>query len=246
MREPSLQASDKRCLLKRALEMFDGRNVPGPSRYSLGAGDAVLFTRPDLLFAAPGAQLAIDLVKLASTSGALAWPFPCEPQAWRQWQCAADTLVAAPARALPAFRQRCVGKVSCWPEARGAGVSFLGGATAEPAAPSSFEVGNWVRRPKRRRLLELPATVAAQSAAGVRAARARGDEETRGSGGVEVEAGRAHGASSETPPHPRLHTAPQPFDALSRDGTEDFRKPHGAVWKSGHGCYRCAIKVNKH
>ena len=64
------------------------------------------------------AALVRDMAAIAA-EGALAWPFACEEKTWRQFQCAADTLLAAPALDLtgPApFRQSCLGRASCWPE----------------------------------------------------------------------------------------------------------------------------------
>jgi hypothetical protein len=219
------QAPEKRCLIKRALEMLDARNSDERNRYPLARGDVALFTRPDLLFTEMGGNLVADLANLAS-AGTLAFPFPCELPAWKQWQCAADTVLAAPAAALSAFRRDCVGRISCWPEARRTSVPTRHEFVTPPR--DSFELGNWNRRIRMRRQL---------SAFG--AARGSGSDiaKDRRAVNVGVESGRA--LFSEQP----QADLPQPFDAMSREGTEDYNKLHGAVWKSGHGCYRCAIKV---
>ena len=219
-----------------------------------GAGDVVLFTRPDLLFNAPGAELAVDLARLAS-NGTLAWPFACELQAWRQWQCAADTLVAAPVLALPKFRKHCMGKVSCWPEAQGAGDSLVGSSRTKHSATSGpFVVDNWARQ-RVRRLVTLPTAADTSETEGVIAPNGLDIESTHDSNKtldiellnrMESHTSRTLLGSSEVPrrlSQDSLEHATQPFDALSRGGAEDFRKPHGPVWKSGHGCYRCTVKV---
>lgn len=234
--------------------MLDRYKFRGSSRRSsnvFGAGDVVLFTRPDLLFSAPGAQLSIDLARLAS-NGTLAWPFACEPQAWRQWQCAADTLVAAPALALPQFRQHCVGKVSCWPEAQGKGNLFAGiRSNKHSAASGAFVVGNWARQ-RKRRLLGIPLTADNTETEGIDVTNDLDVESNHGSKKAAyhelVESYRSRALlesleRTQRQSHEPSDQSTQPFDALSRGGAEDFRKPHGPVWKSGHGCYRCTVKV---
>jgi len=233
------------------LDDFNFRSFSRPSSNVFGAGDVVLFTRPDLLFSAPGAQLSIDLARLAS-NGTLAWPFACEPQAWRLWQCAADTLVAAPALALPQFRQHCVGKVSCWPEAQGTSNSFAGVRSNKHSSGSAaFVVGNWARQ-RKRRLLGSPPTADDRETKGIDVPNDSDVESNHGSKKAAyhelVESYRSRELlesldRTQRQQYERLDQPSQPFDALSRGGAEDFRKPHGPVWKSGHGCYRCTVKV---
>ena len=211
--------------------MLDTLNLDPRNRHPLGPGDVVLFARPDLLFTETGGHLVVDLANLAS-AGTLAWPFPCELPAWNKWQCAADTVVAAPAVALPAFRQNCVGKISCWPEARHVGVPMAQGSAMPPH--DSFELGNWNQRARQRRQLSAFGGATGGTSSG-RLNKVRSVVNL----GMKFERALRHAQSSEQP----RADFPQPFDALSREGTEDYNKPHGAVWKSGHGCYRCAIKV---
>ena len=109
-------AKDRRCLLHRALQMWDDQQ----NETGVGSQDLVLMTRPDIMWLSRGPELVVALAHLAS-NGHFVWPFKCEGNAWNHWQCVADTAVALPAPKLAAYRKFCLGMVSCHPDSRGDG-----------------------------------------------------------------------------------------------------------------------------
>jgi len=111
-------AKDQRCLLHRALQLWDRQRRDGDT--GPRSRDLVLLTRPDMLWFSRGPELVVALVHLASQKK-FVWPFKCEDDAWDHWKCVADTAVALPARMLAAYRHVCLGRVSCHPDARGDG-----------------------------------------------------------------------------------------------------------------------------
>jgi len=58
-----------------------------------------------------------------SKPNSMLWPFKCEDLAWNKWKCAADTMVSLPARVLAEYRSKCLGRLSCHPEANLSGNS---------------------------------------------------------------------------------------------------------------------------
>jgi hypothetical protein len=104
----------RRCLLRRALELWDAVAARYPAEVATGV---VLLTRPDLDWLVQGPELALALVGIALRQGKMAWPYRCEAAAFDGWGCVVDTAVALPARLLAPYRQECLGRVSCHPEA---------------------------------------------------------------------------------------------------------------------------------
>jgi hypothetical protein len=104
---------DHRCLMNRVLRLWD-KHVAAVPQYLDGL---VLLTRPDILWLKEGYKLILGLAHLAS-SHHIAWPFRCEKGAWESWQCVADTATCLPAAALLSYREACLGRVSCFPDAR--------------------------------------------------------------------------------------------------------------------------------
>ena len=85
----------RRCLLQRGLAMV---LAVAAKDY-----DVVLFTRPDLVFTPSGAGLVRDMVTASANTTlplTLAWPFKCETNAWRAWQCVPDMMVSVPSSEL--------------------------------------------------------------------------------------------------------------------------------------------------
>ena len=123
---------DKRCLMHRVLLLWDQqmRDTAGGFRdYGMSPEgselfnslDWILFTRPDIVFKARGAELVLGMIPVGMVPGSdkrIMWPFKCEPDAWNKWQCVADTLVALPAVSLEAYRSTCLGYLACRPDAQ--------------------------------------------------------------------------------------------------------------------------------
>ena len=93
-----------RCFLRRGLEMLHKSS----SSYAF-----VLMLRPDLHLRYPGQELVHDLLAVRGTS---AWPFKCEPGAWNQWKCAADTIFSIAGDQFKLFEEYCLGADGCYAE----------------------------------------------------------------------------------------------------------------------------------
>jgi hypothetical protein len=117
-------ARDNRCLIHRVLLLWDRQlkeRVDGSSKggQAIYEHDRVLFTRPDMLYKARGSEMVLAMV--AGSHNKMTWPFKCEDEAWKSWQCVADTLVTLPALSLAAYRSACLGHLACHPEAHQGG-----------------------------------------------------------------------------------------------------------------------------
>ena len=117
-------ARDKRCLIHRVLLLWDRQLKERADRSSresqaIYEHERVLFTRPDMLFKARGSEMVLAMV--AGSQNKMTWPFKCEDEAWKSWQCVADTLVSLPALSLAAYRSACLGHIACHPEAHQGG-----------------------------------------------------------------------------------------------------------------------------
>jgi|MDSY01.2.fsa_nt_gb hypothetical protein len=99
-----------RCFLRRALDLMRNyQNSHRAVRY-----DSVLLLRPDLFFKGDQGQILVH--DLLATKGASAWPFKCEPTAWREWKCVSDTVFSIPGNQFPTFASTCLGTDGCYAE----------------------------------------------------------------------------------------------------------------------------------
>ena len=227
-------------------------------------------TRPDLLFQHAGALLFLEMVRTSrelrnpagssnhfsssclfdkvkiASQGAITWPFTCEAKVWRQWSCVADTIVAAPASLFGVFRQQCIGKISCYPEARGVSTALARESKTVPAdAGKKGGAGtkNAPMKKKKKKHLQDHLPGLGEDEEESENEKGGGNDEPRryeiipwSRRSLFVQSQRTAQKRILAVSDPKLRTSPDHFDKLSMEGHEDFNKPHGPVWHSGHGC----------